>query len=184
MLATHRHRIAPRYRSSSDTRKCRLDAFFDQPGQASLIYNPSSPIINEKRCIECRFRKPNVHIEWGREISHRQIHSLLRWPPFTGACWSAGMRRRQSALRIEKRSLYPVTRCAPLALRPEGGSQVDIRVRLAAVSCIDWIALRIGRLYAELTSPISVCEVLVNQYQTMHFMSENIEDLAHLSHAC
>lgn len=72
----------------------------------------------------------------------------------------------------------------PLALRPEGDSQVDIRVRLAAVSCIDWIALRIGRRYAELTSPISVCEVLVNQYQTMHFMSENIEDLAHLSHAC
>lgn len=126
MLATHRHRIAPRYRSSSDTRKCRLDAFFDQPGQASLIYNPSFPIINEKRCIECRFRKPYVYIEWGREISHRQIHSLLRWPPFTGACWSAGMRRRQSArgwlaLRIEKRSFYPVTRCSPLALRPEGG---------------------------------------------------------------
>ena len=88
------------------------------------------------------------------------------------------------ALRIEKRSFYPVTRCSPLALRPEGGSQIDIRVRLAAVSCIDWIALRIGRRYAELTSPISVCEVLVNQYQTMHFMSENIEDLAHLSHAC
>lgn len=118
MLATHRHRSAPRYRSSSDTRKCRLDAFLDQPELASLIYNPSSPIINEKRCIECRFCKPYVHIEWGREISHRQIHSMLRWPPFTGACWccrnaptAIGM--SLLALRIEKRSLYPVTRCPP-----------------------------------------------------------------------
>ena len=51
----------------------------------------------------------------------------------------------------------------PLALRPEGGSQVDIRVRLAAASCIDWIAPRIGRHYAELTSLITVCEVPMNR---------------------
>lgn len=65
MIESHRQRMIRRCRSASGALKCRLDAFFDQLGQASLIYNPPSPIINEKRCIECRLSGSDLHIAQG-----------------------------------------------------------------------------------------------------------------------